>query len=284
MRQILWGLFKKVVIADNCAIFVNQVFDGQLPTGSTLLLAAILFSFQMYADFSGYTDMAIGVAKLLGFRITRNFDFPFFSQNIAEYWRKWHISLTSWLTDYVFMPLNIKWRDSGKWGTIAAIMITFILIGLWHGDNWTFAFFGLYHGLLYIPLILTGAMFKKKKLEIYRWGFPKPGVLFRILLTFGLVTLGNIIFRAENIGQAFEYFSGMMDISTLKAPYRMLKMQEGWLILGMLVVEWIQRTKQHGLDLAGINSHVLKFIIYYILIAILFIFGGEAETFIYFQF
>jgi D-alanyl-lipoteichoic acid acyltransferase DltB (MBOAT superfamily) len=284
MRQILWGLFKKVVIADNCAVYVNEVFGGsyQLLTGSTLLLTAAIFSFQMYADFSGYTDMAIGVAKLLGIRVTKNFDYPFFAQNIAEYWRKWHISLTSWLTDYVFMPLNVRWRDWGNWGTIAAIMITFILIGLWHGDNWTFAFFGLYEGLLYIPLILTGAMFKKNKLTTYQWGFPKPKVLINILLTFGLVTVGNVIFRADSIGQAFEYLWGITNGGWFYVV-------PGWrqivcFISFMLIVEWIQRQKQHGLDLSGINSHVLKFVIYYILIATIFIFGRQAETFIYFQF
>jgi len=284
MRQILWGLFKKVVIADNCAVYVNEVFGGnyQLQTGSTLLLAAAIFSFQMYADFSGYTDMAIGVAKLLGIRVTKNFDYPFYVQNIAEYWRKWHISLTSWLTDYVFMPLNVKWRDWGNWGTIAAIMITFILIGLWHGDNWTFAFFGFYEGLLYIPLVLSGAMFKKKKLEIYKWGGPKPKVMLNILLTFGLVTVGNIIFRAETIGQAFEYLWGITNGGWFFV-------EPGWrqivfFIVFLLIVEWIQRKKEHGLDLSGINSHVVKFFIYYVLIAAVFIFGEKAETFIYFQF
>ena len=284
MRQILWGLFKKVVIADSCAVYVDEIFGGnlQLQTGSTLLLAAIIYSFQMYADFSGYTDMAIGVAKLLGLRVTKNFDYPFFAQNIAEYWRKWHISLTSWLTDYVFMPLNIKWRDRGNRGTIAAIMITFILIGLWHGDNWTFAFFGLYQGLLYIPLILSGAMFKKNKITTYKWGFPKPKILLNILLTFGLVTVGNIIFRADSMGQVFEYLWGITNGNWLFV-------EPGWrqivcFVAFMLIVEWIQRKKEHGLDLSGIHSHVVKFVIYYVLISTLFLFGEKAEAFIYFQF
>ena len=284
LRQILWGLFKKVVIADNCVIYVNEVFGGnyQLQTGSTLLLAAVIFSFQMYADFSGYSDMAIGVAKLLGFKVTRNFDYPFFAQNIAEYWRKWHISLTSWLTDYIFMPLNIKWRDRGNAGMIAAIIITFILVGLWHGDNWKFAFFGLYQGLLYIPLILTGAMFKKKKITTYKWGFPKPKILLNFLLTFALVTVGNIIFRTDSVGQAFEYLLGITNGGWFFV-------EPGWrqiicFIFVMILVEWIQRQKQHGLDISAIKSHVLKFAIYYVLIAALFVFGRTAEVFIYFQF
>ena len=285
MRQVLWGLFKKVVIADNCVIYVDEIFGGnyQLHSGSTLLLAAVIFSFQMYADFSGYSDMAIGVAKILGFRVTRNFDYPFFAQNIAEYWRKWHISLTSWLTDYIFMPLNIKWRDKGNAGMIAAIIITFILVGLWHGDNWKFAFFGLYHGLLYIPLILTEAMFKKNKIKINRWGFPKPKILLKILLTFALVTIGNIIFRADSAGEAFAYLWG------ITANGGWFFVEPGWrqitcFIIMMMLVEWIQRQKQHGLDLSETKSHVWKFAIYYVLIAALFVFGRTAEVFIYFQF
>jgi len=288
MRQILWGLFKKVVVADNCVTYVNQVFDTyQTQSGSTLLLGAILFSFQVYGDFSGYSDMAIGVSKLLGFRITKNFDYPFFAQNIAEYWRKWHISLTSWLTDYIFMPLNVKWRDWGKWGMILAIIVNFVICGLWHGANWTFILWGFYHGLLFIPLILSGAMNKKNKIKTYKWGFPKFNVLFNILLTFSLVTLGNIIFRADSLIQAFEYFGRMIDTSLFNVHHLINKKLLILILFNSLllfVVEWLQRNKQYGLDLSGIKSHFLKFAIYGVLIAIIFMFGGGAETFIYFQF
>jgi len=288
MRQILWGLFVKVVIADNCAVYVNQVYSNyQVQTGSTLLLAAIFYSFQLYADFSGYSDIAIGVAKMFGFRVTRNFDYPFFSQNIAEYWRKWHISLTSWLTDYVFMPLNIKWRDWGNRGTIAAILITFILIGLWHGDNWKFAFFGLYHGLLYIPLILTGAMFKKNKLTTYNWGFPKPKVLFNILLTFGLATLGNIIFRADSLGMAFEYLEKMINIHTIfNMPAEKTILLKGvFAIACMLAVEWIGRKNQFGLEKLGVTWRpVFRYTMYYVILLLIFISMGKEQIFIYFQF
>ena len=163
-RQFLWGLFKKVVLADNLAVYTEQAWSNvQDSSGSTLLLAAIFYSFQMYTDFSGYSDMAIGTGKILGFRITDNFNYPFFATNVADYWRRWHISLTSWLTDYVFMPLNVKFRSLGKWGTIFAIIINMVVVGIWHGPNWTFAVFGLYHGLLFVPLILSGSFFKKKK-------------------------------------------------------------------------------------------------------------------------
>jgi len=283
MRQVLWGLFKKVVIADNCAVYVDHVFESfQLQSGGTILLAAVIFSVQIYADFSGYSDMAIGIAKILGFKVTRNFDYPFFAQNIAEFWRKWHISLTSWLTDYIFTPLNFIWRKWRKWGMILAIIINFILCGLWHGDKWTYILWGFYHGLLFIPLIFSGTISKKSEIKTYKWGFPKPKVLLNILLTFALVAAGNLITRANSIGQAFEYLWGITnrDWFSIAPGWRQITC----FIAVMLVVEWKQQQKQHGLDLSRINSHVLKFVIYYALIAAIFIFGTQAETFIYFQF
>ena len=286
MRQILWGMLKKMVIADNCATYVNQVFDTyQTQSGSTLLLGAIFFSFQMYADFSGYSDMAIGVSKLLGFRITKNFDYPFFAQNIAEYWRKWHISLTSWLTDYVFMPLNVKWRDWGKWGMILAIIVNFVICGLWHGANWTFIVWGFYHGLLFVPLILSGAMFKKNKLNTYKWGFPKLKVLFNILLTFSLITLGNIIFRANNLGEAFEYLKGMANMRLFS--FSILTNGLALLLISIplfLVVEWLQKNKEHGLTKMPSNL-VLRWLIYVLICVIIYRFGVfNYSQFIYFQF
>jgi len=290
LRQILWGLFKKMVIADGCAIYVNHVFDGDIyaQTASTLILAAVLFSFQMYGDFSGYSDMAIGIAKLLGFRVTKNFDFPYFAQNIAEFWRKWHISLTSWLTNYIFMPLSLTWRRWSKWGMILAIIVNFVVCGIWHGDNWTFVLWGFYHGLLFIPLILSGAMFKKYETTTYRWGFPKPNVLINIMITFGLITVGNIIFRAETLSHASEYFANIFDKSILSVPFKMNRdyyIPMCFNLAVMIIVEWFQRQKEHGLDLSGIKSHVVKFLIYYILLALIFVFGEfNVETFIYFQF
>jgi len=289
MKQILWGLFKKIVVADNCAVFVNLIFGGDIhsQSSSTLLLAAAFFSFQIYADFSGYSDMAIGIAKLLGFRVTNNFDFPFFVQNTAEYWRKWHISLTSWLTDYVFMALNIKWRDYGKWGTIAAIVITFLLIGMWHGDNWTFAIFGLYHGLLYIPLILSGSLFKKSKLVTYKWGFPKPKALFNMLLTFCLVTFGNIIFRADNLQHAFDFVRGILDVrSSFLVPIeKSFILRCITVIFSMLSIEWLERKNQFGLEKLGIKwIPIFRYAMYYVILILIFFSMGKEQVFIYFQF
>jgi D-alanyl-lipoteichoic acid acyltransferase DltB (MBOAT superfamily) len=205
-QQILWGAFKKIVVADNLASFVNQVYGSYSSfSGATLIVVAILYTFQMYADFSGYTDMAIGVSKILGIKMAKNFNFPLFSQNIADFWRRWHISLTSWLTDYVFMPLNVKWRNWGKRGMILAIILNFLICGLWHGDNWTFVVWGAYHGLLFIPLILGGFMFKKVKVETTRFYFPTWSVFVRMITTFMLVTLGLVLFRANNLAEAFRY-------------------------------------------------------------------------------
>ena len=288
IRQILWGLFKKIVVADNCAIFVNQVFaDSDIQAGNTLLFAAIFFSFQIYADFSGYSDMAIGVAKLLGFRVTKNFNYPYFAQNIAEFWRKWHISLTSWLTDYVFMPLNIKLRKWGNWGMILAIVINFVICGLWHGDNWTFVVWGFYHGLLFIPLVLSGAMYRKNKIVTYKWGFPKPRVLLNILLTFALVTFGLVFFRTDNIGQAFTYFNNMIDKSLFYIYLDKSVLKCLLFIFFMITIEWQQRNRQHGLETFALGwNKWLRYIFYFILAFATILFGIKEipSEFIYFQF
>ena len=288
-RQILWGLFKKMVIANNLAVYVNSVWSD-LPnqSGSILIISAILYSIQMYTDFSGYSDMAIGVGKILGFRITRNFNYPFFARNIAEYWRNWHMSLTSWLTDYVFMPLNVKFRNLSYLGSTLAIIITFVLIGLWHGANWTFAIFGLYHGLLYIPLMLSGAFFKKKKLKPTKFGLPNSIDFLKMIGTFTLVTLGLIIFRADNISQFWEYISGFFDVTAffkntsvgLHALFPIVA-----LIIFMFVFEWIQRDKEFPLQINSLSKYkIFSIILYWLLIMAIFWFGGEEQQFIYFQF
>lgn len=287
-RQILWGMFKKIVVADNCATYVDAVWgnlSGQ--TGSTLALSAILYLFQIYADFSGYSDMAIGVGKLLGFKIADNFKYPLFALNIADYWRRWHITLTQWLTDYVFMPLNIKFRDLGDLGMILSIIITFLLIGMWHGANWTFAIFGLYHGLLYIPLILSGAFFKKSKIQTNKLGLPVFSQFCQMLLTFLLVTIGLIIFRAENVSQAWVYMNGICDLSLFSMPW--LKNQAYYIpqflfVALMICVEWLQRDKSHGLVLTAVHSKPVRYLIYSSFIILMIWVGSQAETYIYVQF
>jgi alginate O-acetyltransferase complex protein AlgI len=287
-RQILWGMFKKMVIADNLAVFVNSVWsDIPNQSGSTLLIAAILYSIQMYTDFSGYSDMAIGVGKILGFRITRNFNYPYFTRNVAEYWRNWHISLTSWLTDYVFMPLNVRFRTLSKCGLILAVIINMVTVGLWHGANWTFALFGLYHGLLFIPLILSGSLFKKTKLNTTKLGLPTINDFLKIVGTFLLVTLGLIIFRADNIRQFWKYINGLINLSGFFNNTAGLGALKPILAISIIVfiVEWIQKDKEFPLQLNLIfNSKLLRITLYWILIFLIALFGGEKRTFIYFQF
>ena len=288
LRQILWGLFKRMVVADNCAVFVESVWgDIAGQSGSTLALSAVLYAFQMYADFSGYSDMAIGVGKLLGFRVARNFNYPFFALNVADYWRRWHMSLTSWLTDYVFTPLNIRFRDWGKMGMILAIIINMVVVGLWHGANWTFAVFGLYHGLLFVPLVLSGAFMKKAKMKTNRLGLPLLKDFGRIVLTFVLAVIGLIVFRAESIGQAWQYICGLCSKTLFSVPWLINRHYYVPVMLSlvvMLVAEWLQRGREHAFDLNVIKSRVLRWSIYFTTVVMLFWLGGHADTFIYFQF
>ncbi|GHV89337.1 O-acyltransferase [Spirochaetia bacterium] len=291
-RQILWGMFKKMVLADNCAEVVDYTWERiPVTSGSMLMIKALLYSIQLYADFSGYSDMAIGVGKLLGFRIAKNFNFPFKGKNIAEYWGNWHISLTSWLTDYVFMPLNIKFRDLGKSGIIFAIVINFVLVGLWHGANWTFVVFGLYHGLLYIPLILTGSFNRKNKTKAVKNGFSDLKNIGSMILTFILVSLGNIIFRADSIGQAWDYIHRIFSPSILTLPAIEWSRRNLWNTVCLLLsfppyiyMEWIANKKEeYGFkNIAG--NKILRWTIYIILILMILMIGGKQKEFIYFQF
>ena len=287
-RQILWGLFKKIAVADTCAIYVDQVWGDMVhQNGSTLVVAAILYSFQIYADFSGYSDMAIGVGRLMGFKITKNFNYPFFALNIADYWRRWHMSLTSWLTDYVFMPLNIKFRDWGNWGMILAIIINMVVVGMWHGANWTFAAFGLYHGLLFAPLILSGAFFKKAKLQTNRLGLPVLKDFGRMVLTFGLVTIGLILFRAPSISDAWDAGCTICSSTLFDAPYMLLAQDMAFMAIGILVMmgmEWLQRSQDHGLVLEHMKSRVWRYAICIVLIAMMLWKSDPGDAFIYFQF
>jgi len=291
LRQILWGAFKKMVVADNIAPIVNQIFNFQdtMPA-NRLLLGAVFYSFQMYGDFSGYTDMATGIAKLLGFRVTKNFNFPLFAQNIADFWRRWHISLTSWLTDYIFMPLNIKWRNWGNGGMILAIIINFVICGLWHGADWTFVLWGFYHGLLFIPIILSGAMFKKNKIITNRWNLPTANVFGKMLLTFFLVTMGLIIFRAESISQAYSYISRLFSTSLFSLNIgeydvgRIEVVLSSFVILVLLCIEWWGRNGEYALSGLGIKQKWIRYSLYYFILFFVLVYKGTEHPFIYFQF
>ena len=207
-RRVLWGMFMKMCIADRLDIYVSAVWNNyEHHSAATILFASLLYPFQMYADFSGYSEMAIGVGLMLGFKVAENFKRPFFSINIAGYWSRWHMTLTSWLTDYVFMPLNIKLRDFGVRGTMMAIMLNMTFIGLWHGANWTFLLFGIYHGLWYLPLMQSGQFFKKPKIKVGSHGWPLRPYVLKMIGVYGVVTFGLMLFHSASIGQFADILS-----------------------------------------------------------------------------
>jgi alginate O-acetyltransferase complex protein AlgI len=288
-RQFLLGLFKKIVIADNIGQLTATIF-GQYETlpASTLVLGAFLYTIQLYTDFSGYSDMAIGVSRMLGIDIAKNFDNPFFAQNIADFWRKWHISLTSWLTDYVFAPLNIRFRDYEKYGLLMAVIINFTVIGFWHGANWTYVAFGLLHGLYYIPLVLGGKMNKRLK---YQKGqaYPKLKEFLGILKTFALVMLANVLFFSKDLQGAFSYYRHMFAASLFKIPELKDRVTMLWLIpliFLFLCWEWKQKDQAHALQIEHILSKPWQRMVLYQIILLLIIFLGAYgnTSFIYFNF
>ena len=297
MRQILWGLFKKIVIADNCALYVNQVWSSyETQSGSTLLLAAILFTFQIYGDFSGYSDIAIGTAKLFGIKLMRNFNNPYFSRDIAEFWRRWHISLTTWFRDYVYIPLggsrpevpvNVKNPDHyKKWIIVRNTFVIFLLSGFWHGANWTFIAWGAYHALLFLPLILLGANRRYTNQVAEGRLLPTWKETIQILITFHLAVFGWIIFRTETISQAWEIIKGICDVSLFSIP--MVKsgfMRRIYFVIIMLIIEWCNRDKEYGLGWPlTCKYRWLRVILYYALCLLIIQYAGPEQTFIYFQF
>ncbi|WP_299442363.1 MBOAT family O-acyltransferase [uncultured Aquimarina sp.] len=279
LQLILGGLFKKMVIADNCALIVNNLFENYTEySGSTLFCGAIFFGFQIYGDFSGYSDIAIGSARLLGFDLMKNFNFPYLSKNLIEFWRRWHISLSTWFRDYVYIALGGNRVSNSR--LIFNILIVFLLSGLWHGANLTFLVWGLIHGIVLICTIFIGkyakfGMFLKKQ---------KSNVIdfLRIGITFFIVTIAWVFFRAETITEAFGYLDNIFSLSLFSIPKG-----NKWFLLslmGYMMIEWFQKNREHLLDIRHISSKPIRYIIYYATVFLVFYFGGELQTFIYFQF
>jgi D-alanyl-lipoteichoic acid acyltransferase DltB (MBOAT superfamily) len=281
MRQILWGLFKKMVIADNCAEAVNTLFEKgiNMHSSSTLFAGAILFAFQIYGDFSGYSDIAIGTARLFGIKLMRNFAFPYFARDIAEFWRRWHISLTTWFRDYLYIPLGGS-RGS-KWQKIRNTFIIFLVSGFWHGANWTFVVWGAYHALLFMPLLLLAKNRKHTDIVAENRLFPTFKELFSMLITFILVVVGWIIFRAENISQAFEYISEICSTSLFSIPTMGRKALVYSVIF--IIVEWFGRKNQYAIEKIPVKK-TFRWMIYIIIMMSIIFIGGVSEQFIYFQF
>ncbi len=283
LRQILWGLFKKVVIADNCAEYANLIFNNSADhSGSTLVLGAILFSFQIYGDFSGYSDIAIGCSRLFGFNLKRNFSFPYFSRDIAEFWRRWHISLSTWFRDYLYIPLGGSRGSTGL--KIRNTFIIFIVSGFWHGANWTFIVWGALNAIYFLPLLLSKK--NRNHLDIVAQGkyFPSVKEFFMISITFGLTVFAWIFFRAENLRHAFSIITEIFSSSFLTFPLvenRTILL----LIILFLFVEWVGREGEYALEKLALHwKRPLRFAFYYLIIISIFWFGGKEQEFIYFQF
>jgi D-alanyl-lipoteichoic acid acyltransferase DltB (MBOAT superfamily) len=285
MRQILWGLFKKVVVADNAAVVVNAVFANVgAQSGSTLALGIVLFAFQIYGDFSGYSDMAVGVGKLFGITLMKNFATPYFSRDIAEFWRRWHISLSTWFRDYVYIPMGGNRKGYAR--TVVNTMVLFLVSGLWHGANWTFVAWGAANALLFLPLVLRRQ--NRKHLDIVAKGKLLPNVreLGEMLLTFTLSTLAWVFFRAVSIQQALQYFKGLFSLSFFQLPSLTLDLGVAiFAITVLVVVEWLGREGSYALERVGhVQSRPVRWAIYYAVLSLVIAFGVSSQAFVYFQF
>ena len=286
LRQMLWGFFKKLIIADGCAEVVNQTWNGlDSATGLMLFVCSLLFTFQIYADFSGYSDIAIGCAKLFGIRLTTNFKVPYFSRNVREFWRRWHITLMGWFTQYVYFPLGGSRCSRGR--TVLNTIVVFSLSGLWHGADWTFVLWGLYHALLFITLILLGSKSHKDTVAHGRC-LPSFKEFTAMVVTFLLVNFGWILFRAPDFTSFSEFVSRLFSHSLFN--YHGLTMRMATMLLwcaALLLVEWLQREKQHVLQIDGyrvLSVRPVRLALYAVLVFLIFYFAGQVQTFIYFQF
>ena len=282
LRQILWGLFKKIVVADNCAIIVNQVFDNHTEmNSSSLMIGAIFFAFQIYGDFSGYSDIAIGTARLFGFNLMQNFAFPYFSRDIAEFWRRWHISLSTWFRDYLYIPLGGSRVSMNK--KIVNTFIIFMVSGFWHGANWTFLIWGFLNALYFLPLLVLKK--NRNNTDTVAEGKILPNLkeVLQITLTFTLTVIAWVFFRSPDVTTAFTYLINIISPSLFSKPD--VTMKPFMFIIILLIVEWFQRKHTHGLKLDHYQfSRSIRWVIYLILIILIFSYGAQKQEFIYFQF
>ena len=281
LRQILWGLFKKIVIADNCSEYVTLIFHNNADySSSTLIFGGVLFAIQLYCDFSGYSDIALGTARLLGIDLIQNFKNSFSSKNMTDFWRRWHISLSTWFNDYLFSPLAIKWRNYGIIGTCLAIMVTFFFSGLWHGANWTYVVYGLMHGAALVYEILT----KKIRKKLYSF-LPKKMVnVLGNVFTITYVVISWIIFRSINIKEAINYFHHIFTSSFYKFP-EVYTIPVLSLMVVFFFVEWLSKHKNHPLEnFNKLLNRPLRWIIYTTIIVLIVVYSTTEQQFLYFQF
>ncbi|MCC6185801.1 MAG: MBOAT family protein [Chitinophagaceae bacterium] len=293
LRQILWGLFKKVIIADNCAQYSSMVFNHQEQhSGGALLVGALFFMFEVYGDFSGYSDIALGTARLFGFELLQNFSYPYFSRNISEFWTRWHISLSSWFRDYVYIPLG--GGRGAKWQKLRNVFIVFLLSGFWHGASFNRILWGGLHAVFMIPIVLMpGKQHRYTAIVAQGRLFPSGKELLQILSTFLLCTLALIVFRTTSIGASIAYlqqifvslFNGHI-FSEIKVFWQQsVGITPTLLILMFIAFEWINRSKKYALENIASSSPIwLRWLLYFVLIAMLFLFANSSRQFIYFQF
>jgi len=287
LRQMLWGLFKKIVIADNCARYANMVFDNSdRCNGSTLLLGVVFFGFQIYCDFSGYSDIAIGTSRLFGFKLSRNFAFPYFSRNIAEFWQRWHISLSTWFKDYLYIPLGGS--RHGRQKSIRNLFIIFLVSGFWHGASWNFVIWGGLNAFFILPVFLSKTKGRYANIVAYNRILPSLRELSQMLFTHVLLLIAWIFFRGETLAHTFSYFAGIFDSSFFTMPY--LKDENpGWVFSAILclfvLLEWVGREGQYSLDRWIVwLAKPFRYLAYFILIFGIFYFSGVSQQFLYFQF
>ncbi|MFT3980391.1 MAG: MBOAT family O-acyltransferase [Ferruginibacter sp.] len=294
LRQILWGLFKKIVIADSCAQFANIIFNGsEHYSGMMLVLGALFFTFQIYCDFSGYSDIALGTARLFGMELLRNFAFPYFSRDIAEFWRRWHISLSSWFRDYLYIPLGGS--KGGTWMKVRNTFIIFLVSGFWHGANWTFIAWGLLNAIYIMPSILMAT--NRNNLDMVAQGktFPTIRELLQMMLTFAAAVFAWIFFRAESLAHAFQYvgdlFKGLFNAAAYREAWHYMSTEVGLLLplllIFFMVIEWLGRENQYAIQKWGFRySRPVRWAFYYAILLVVFYFAGlgNEQEFIYFQF
>ncbi len=287
LRQILWGLFKKMVIADNAAKFANIIFDNSEGySGSTLLLGGVFFAFQIYGDFSGYSDIAIGTSRLFGFDLMKNFAFPYFSRDISEFWRRWHISLSTWFRDYLYIPLGGS--RGGTWMKVRNTFIIFLVSGFWHGANWTFIVWGALNAIYFLPLLLLNK--NRNNLGTVAEGkhWPNLHEFFMMLSTFTITVLAWIFFRADSVSHAFGIVSEIFSRSLFNPP-SFEDFNKGlftlFLVAIFILIEWRGRNNEYAIEkLLLYRNKRLRWTFYLLLAMMILVFQGEQQEFIYFQF
>ena len=283
-KQMLWGFFKKIVIADTCAQYVNIIFENyQDYSGSTLFVGALFFTFQIYGDFSGYSDIAIGTSRLFGFDLQQNFAFPYFSRDIAEFWRRWHISLSTWFRDYLYIPLGGS--KGGNWTKIRNTFLIFLVSGFWHGANWTFIVWGGLNAIYFLPLQLTKRNRNNLKIVAYNRMFPRAKDIVRIFITFNLTVVAWIFFRAKTVAIAVDYIEKLVSKSLFSIP-EIRPTNVLAFIVFFMGVEWVGRRQKYALETIFINqTKALRWGFYFFLLAVILMYSNTAQQeFIYFQF